>query len=79
MPRKGPHRYGAYERAHKGDTAERMAARRYMEKKLGRDLPSDVHVDHKKEIKLGGGNTPGNLRLRSERSNTADKSWRRGR
>ncbi len=79
MPRKGPHRYGEYEREHRGDTQKRVEARRAMEKKLGRDLPSNVHVDHKKEIVRGGGNGMDNLRLRPERENVADKSWRKGR
>lgn len=78
MPRKGPHRYGAYERAHRKDTQARVEARRLMEKKYG-DLPSTTHVDHKKEIIRGGDNNESNLRLRPQRENVADKSWRHGR
>lgn len=74
MPRKGPHRYGAYERAHKDDTAQRMAARRLMERKLG-DIPAGVDVDHKRSIKAGGTNTPSNLRLRDASANRGDKSF----
>jgi hypothetical protein len=79
MPRSGPHRYGAYERAHKGDTQERVEARRAMEKKLGHDIPAGVDVDHRKELKLGGSNDMSNLRLRDAGANRGDKSWRHGR
>lgn len=74
MPRKGPHRYGAYERAHKDDTAQRMAARRLMEKKLG-SIPLGMDVDHKKSIKAGGTNTLSNLRLRNASANRGDKTY----
>lgn len=78
MPRSGPHRYGAYERAHKDETAERMAARRFMEKKLaseGKTIPAGMDVDHKKAIKSGGTNAPSNLRLRSAHANRGDKTF----
>lgn len=75
MPRKGPHRYLAYERAHKDETAERMAARRFLEKKLGHDIPKGIDVDHIKSIKGGGTNAPSNLRLRSAKANRSDKTY----
>jgi len=75
MPRSGPHRYGAYERAHKDETAERMAARRFMERKLGHDIPAGIDVDHKKAIKGGGTNAPSNLRLRNASANRGDKTY----
>ena len=40
---------------------DRMNARYAFEKKNG-DLPSNVHVDHKKPISQGGTNDPKNLR-----------------
>ena len=40
---------------------DRMNARYAYEKKNG-NLPSDVHVDHKKPISQGGDSSPGNLR-----------------
>lgn len=78
MPRKGPHRYGPYERAHRKDTQERVEARRAMEKKHG-PIPAGVDVDHKRELKLGGSNDFSNLRLRDASENRGDKSWRKGR
>jgi len=44
MPRSGPHRYGAYERAHRKDTQERVEARRAMEKKVGGMLPPGMKL-----------------------------------
>jgi hypothetical protein len=73
MPRSGPHRYGAYERAHKDETAQRMAARRAMEKKLG-SIPAGYDVDHKRSIKSGGSNHESNLRLRKASANRGDKT-----
>lgn len=75
MPRKGPHRYGAYERAHKDDTLERVQARRYMAKKVGLGALKGKDVDHRKAIKAGGTNSPGNLRLRSPHANRGDKTY----
>lgn len=43
------------------DRRDRMNARYAYEKKHG-DLPSDVHVDHKKPLSQGGTNSPSNLR-----------------
>lgn len=45
----------------KQDRRDRMKARYDYEKKHG-DLPSNVHVDHKKPLSQGGTNAPGNLR-----------------
>ncbi len=78
MPRKGPHRYGEYERAHKGDTLQRMNARNAYERKNG-PIPAGKDLDHKTEIKRGGSNHPSNLRVRDASANRADKSWRYGR
>jgi len=74
IPRKGPHRYGVYEREHRKDTQERVEARRYMEKKLGH-IPAGMDVDHKKAIKAGGTNDPSNLRLRNASANRGDKTY----
>jgi 5-methylcytosine-specific restriction endonuclease McrA len=54
---------------------ERNQARAAVEKKLGHKLPSNVEVDHKKPLGLGGSNDASNLRAISEHRNTA---WRRG-
>lgn len=78
MPRKGPHRYGAYEKAHKGDTLKRMNARNAYERRNG-PIPKGMDLDHKKEIVRGGSNAPSNLRLRPSSANRGDKSWRKGR
>lgn len=77
MPRKGPHRYGDYERQHKDDTLQRMNARNALKRKI--HIPAGYDVDHKKEITLGGSNSPSNLRLRKASANRGDKSWRHGR
>ena len=75
MPRSGPHHYGAYERAHRKDTQERVEARRFMVKKLGIKAVEGKDVDHKLSIKGGGGNSPSNLRLRDPHSNRGDKTF----
>jgi hypothetical protein len=72
MPRKGPHRYGEYERAHRKDTQLRVEARRMMEKKVGKAALAGKDVDHVKPIRKGGGNSPGNLRLRDPSKNRGD-------
>ncbi len=54
---------------------ERNQARAIVEKRVGHKLPTDVDVDHKKPIALGGKNTEGNLRAISESRNSA---WRKG-
>lgn len=55
----------------KSKDATRHRARRKMEKKLGRKLRTDEHVDHKKTLKSGGSNDISNLRVRSAKSNTS--------
>lgn len=75
MPRSGPHRYGAYERAHRKETQERVEARRLMEKELGPAALKGKDVDHKKAIVAGGSNARSNLRLRSPHANRADKTY----
>jgi hypothetical protein len=72
MPRKGPHRYGAYERAHRGDTQLRVEARREMIKKHGAAALRGKDVDHIRPIRDGGGNSPKNLRLRDPAKNRGD-------
>jgi len=74
MPRSGPHRYDAYARAHKDDTAKAMAARRKYEKEHG-PLPKGWDVDHKKSIKAGGSNAMSNLRARRSSANRGDKTF----
>lgn len=78
MPRKGPHRYGAYERAHKHETAQRMRARRALVKKYGEAALKGKDVDHVRPIRAGGGNSPGNLRLRDPSKNRGDNGHRPG-
>lgn len=74
MPRKGPHRYGAYEKAHKDDTLQRMNARNRYERENGQIAPG-YDLDHKKSIKKGGSNHPSNLRLRKSGANRGDKTF----
>lgn len=74
MPRSGPHRYDAYARAHKADTAQAMAARRKFEKEHGA-LPPGWDVDHKHSIKAGGSNASSNLRKRRSGPNRGDKTF----
>lgn len=77
MPRKGPHKYGPYEKLHKGDTLQRMNARNAYERKNGQ-IPAGIDLDHKKSIIKGGSNHPSNLRLRDASANRADKSMMKG-
>lgn len=49
--------------------ATRHRARRKLEKKLGRKLRPEEHVDHKKPVKSGGGNGIKNLRVVSASKN----------
>lgn len=75
MPRKGPHRYGKYEREHKDDTADRMAARRLYIKAHG-PIPDGYDVDHTKSIKGGGApRSLSNLRVRKAGPNRGDKTY----
>lgn len=75
MPRSGPHHYNAYDRAHIHDTAERVEARRLMEKELGKAALQGKDVDHKLSLKGGGSNDRSNLRLRDPHANRADKTF----
>lgn len=52
--------------------AKRHRARRKVEKRMGRKLDTDEHVDHKKPIKSGGGNGSANLRVRPASKNQSD-------
>lgn len=54
---------------------ERNRARAAMEKKLGRNLPSNVDVDHKVPLGAGGSNAGSNTRAIPESRNSA---WRKG-
>lgn len=75
MPRSGKHVYGPYEKAHKGDTADRMWARRAYEKAHG-PVPDGVDIDHTKSIKGGGApRSLSNLRRRSVHANRGDKTY----
>ena len=76
MPRKGPHRYGAYEKAHKDDTADRMWARRAMIREHGEAKARGMDVDHIRAVEGGGaGRDLENLRFRNPRANRADKTY----
>ncbi len=52
--------------------SERNKARRQMEKKVGKAALKGKDVDHKKPIRSGGGNSAGNLRVRSVHANRGD-------
>lgn len=76
MPRAGPHHYTAYDRAHKDDTATRMAARRLMIRTYGEDKAKGMDVDHVKPLVEGGsGRDIHNLRFRDPGANRGDKSF----
>ena len=51
---------------------DRMKARYHYEKEHG-DLPTNVHVDHKKPISQGGTNAKGNLRAIPKERNESFK------
>ena len=51
---------------------DRMKARYDYEKAHG-DLPTNVHVDHRRPISQGGTNDPGNLRAISKKDNESFK------
>lgn len=55
----------------KSKDATRHRARRKVQKKLGRKLSTNEHVDHKKPLRSGGSNGTKNLRVRSASSNTS--------
>lgn len=59
------------------DRAQRVAARRQVEKKLGRNLPASQHIDHVKSIKSGGGNAASNLRVVSAKYNLTKEARRK--
>lgn len=56
----------------KSNDATSHRARRAMEKKLGKKLPSTTEVGHKKPQKSGGTNAMGNLKVQSRSSNRAE-------
>lgn len=56
-------------------TAQRVQARRDMEKKHGKAALKGKDVGHVKPIRSGGGNAPSNLRIQSVKSN---RGWKRG-
>ncbi len=53
--------------------AERVKARRIMEKAGKAKKGDGLDVDHIVPLKSGGGSTPGNLRMRSVKANRGDK------
>lgn len=60
------------------DRVKRVQARRSVEKKTG-NLPSNVHVDHKRELTRGGSNTDSNLRVVSAKTNLHKEALRKKR
>lgn len=52
--------------------ARRHRARRKVEKKMGKKLSPDQHVDHKEAITDGGSDNTNNLRVRSKKKNSSD-------
>lgn len=54
-----------------GDS-QRHRARRAKEKQLGKKLPTNVHVDHKKPIKSGGSNDSKNLVVKPASKNMSE-------
>lgn len=52
----------------------RNAARRLMIRKHGKAALAGKDIDHKRSLKRGGSNNYSNLRIRSRRSNRADKT-----
>ena len=68
----GPDSYdGKYRAAHKEDNAQRKAARRSVEKKLGTGAVKGKDVHHKSGLK--GGNAPSNLAVESVAKNRGRK------
>ena len=49
--------------------SERNKARRIMEKKVGSKAIAGKDIDHKKPIRSGGTNAPGNLRVATVKKN----------
>jgi hypothetical protein len=58
--------------------AARNKARREVEKKVGKAALRGKDVDHKRPLSKGGGNSKGNLRIRSKRANRSFKRTRTG-
>jgi hypothetical protein len=56
--------------------SERNQARSIMRKKLGEKAIAGKDIDHKKMVKDGGTNAPGNLRVRSRHAN---RGWEKKR
>ena len=52
--------------------SERNQARSYMKKKVGEAAIAGKDIDHKNPIRNGGGNSKGNLRVRSI---AANRGW----
>jgi hypothetical protein len=50
------------------DRVKRVQARREMEKTSG-NMPSSMHVDHKRPLKAGGSNSKTNLRWTTAKAN----------
>lgn len=70
----GPDSYdGKYRAAHKADNAQRKAARRSVEKKLGKAAVKGKDVDHVRPVKSGGSNAPANLKAQSVAKNRGRK------
>lgn len=70
----GPESYdGKYRAAHKEDNAQRKAARRSVEKKLGTGAVKGLDVHHKVSVKSGGTNSPKNLAVESVAKNRGRK------
>lgn len=59
------------------DRRNRVANRRKVEKKLGKNLPASKHVDHIKALASGGGNAASNLRVVSAKTNLAKEARRK--
>ena len=76
-PRDYRHEYDAYQGKPEQikNRAQRNAARAQMKKKIGASAISGKDIDHKKMIRSGGGNDPGNLKVSTVRAN---RNWRLG-
>ena len=76
-PRDYRHEYDAYQGKPEQikNRAQRNAARAGMKKKLGASAIAGKDIDHKKMIRSGGGNDPGNLKVSTVRAN---RNWRLG-
>ena len=55
------------------DRVKRVQARREMEKESG-NMPSSMHVDHKRPLKAGGSNSRKNLRWVTAKTNLAKEA-----